>query len=440
LTDRTQAFLNAQLPGGRIAGDGNASFLGEVKQKIIEQRIELGGLDARIKAMDNVIADYETKFKAIPQKSIELAKLQRARLSSEKLYLFVEEKFNEAAIKEKSEFGYVNIVDPAVVPNYAVSPRIALNLLLGILAGLTLGIGIVFVRAFSDTRIRTPLDLKRHGFVPLSSVGLMNGEVKKIEEELAGSNGHDKLDPHLVVHHKPLAPVTESYRHLRTNVQHIHVDIPLRSLVVTSANPREGKTTTVANLAISFAQADKKVVLVDGDLRRPGVHTEFGFKRTPGLSDYLFSKATQAEVINANVLPNLDIIVAGTNCPNPAEVLGSNRMKELIAQLKQRYDLVFFDSPPLLAVTDASVLATETDGVVFVVSAGTTRVPELEHVRDFLVGMDVKMMGVVLNKFDIRDVYGSYYSSYHYGYYGYETGYYHKDGKKKSRKALVKHT
>jgi capsular exopolysaccharide synthesis family protein len=440
LTERTQTFLNAQLPGRREGGDGNASFLGEVKQKIIEQQIELGGLDARVKAMNTVIADYEKRFNAIPQKSIELAKLQRARLSSEKLYLFVEEKYNEAAIKEKSEFGYVNIVDPAVVPNRPVSPKVPQNLVLGLLLGLGLGVGIVFVRISLDTRIRTPRDLRRCGFVPLSSVGLMDGEVKKIEEELAKLNGSNKIDPHLVAHHRPMAPVAESYRHLKTNLQHIRVDVPLRCLVVTSANPKEGKTTTLANLGVSFSQSEKKVLLVDGDLRRPSLHAYFGLKHAPGLTDVLYGKVTLTEAVKTNVVPNLDVLASGSGCPNPAEALGSNKMKELIAQLKQKYDIVLIDSPPLLAVTDASVLATETDGVLLVASSGTTRAPELDHIAESLSTIGIKMMGVLLNKFDIRDVYGSYYASYHHGYYGYESGYYRKDTRKQPHKSLTKHS
>jgi capsular exopolysaccharide synthesis family protein len=438
LTERTQVFLNSQLPGARSTGDGNASFLGEVKQKIIEQQIELGGLDARIKAMNSVIADYEKRFNTIPQKSIELAKLQRARLSSEKLYLLVEEKFNEAAITEKSEFGYVNVVDPAVVPDRPVSPRVSLNLMLGFIIGLGLGVGIVFVRAFTDTRIRTPQDLRRNGFVPLSCVALMDAEVKVIENDLAVSGGRSRFDPHLIAYHKPLTPIAESYRHLRTNLLDILVDTPLRCFVVTSANPREGKSITAANVAISFSQSEKKVLLVDTDMRRPAIHTRFGLKNTPGLNDYVFGKATVDEVIKTGLVPNLDIIVSGTNSPVSPEILGSKKMKEFIAQMRQRYDLVIFDSPPLLAVTDAAVLARETDGALLVAAARTTTSDALKHCAEYLAGIGVKLLGVIVNKFDIRDDSGSYYASYHYGYYGYKSGYYGNDIQTKSRKLSSK--
>ncbi|HEY6952099.1 MAG TPA: polysaccharide biosynthesis tyrosine autokinase, partial [Bacteroidota bacterium] len=437
LEERTQMYLNSLLPAGQDPAGGNASFMAQVKQRIIEGEIELGGIDARVKALNGVIAEYEKQFNQIPEKSIELAKLQRARLSSEKLYLLVEEKYNEAGIKEKSEFGYVNIIDAAIVPVRPVSPRVLVNLVLGVVLGLGLGIGIVFGRAFIDLRIRTPEDLKRYGFIPLSSISMMNGEVKKIDQDRAGANGKGTFDSHLVSHYRPLSPIAESYRHLRTNVQYVQVDTPLRCIVSTSANPKEGKTTTVANLAVSFSQGEQRVLLVDADMRRATVHQIFGLRNSVGLNDYLFGKATADDVIQKNVLPNLDIITCGTVPPNPSEILGSKRMKEFIAQMRQRYEMVLFDSPPLLAVTDAAVLGTEVDGVLLVASAGETRANGLERVAEFLAGIGVKTLGVVLNKFDVREAYGGYYSSYHYGYYGYESGYYRKDGEEPKKRSLM---
>jgi tyrosine-protein kinase Etk/Wzc len=211
----------------------------------------------------------------------------------------------------------------------------------------------------------------------------------------------------------------------------------LHCIVITSANPKEGKTTTTCNLAISFSQTEKKILLIDADMRRPTVHTTFGIPNTIGLNEHLFGKASIEDVIRKNVIPNLDIIPCGMTPPNPSEILGSKRMKEFIAQMKERYDLILFDTPPILAVTDAAILATEADGVVLVAAAGQTQMPGLERVAEFLTGIGVKLLGVVLNKFDARHAYGAYSSSYQYGYYGYESGYYREDGKKKSRKSKL---
>jgi capsular exopolysaccharide synthesis family protein len=435
LSERTKEFLTSLLPGGINTTTGNASFLSEIKQKIIEQQIELGDIGARVKALNVVIADYERKFNQIPQKSINLAKLQRSRLSSEKLYLLVEEKYNEAAIKEKSEFGYVNVIDHAKVSTRQVSPRVTQNLILGLLLGLGLGVGLVLVRAFTDRRIRTPEDLKRNGFIALSSIGLMNGELQKVAQAIALSGKKQTLDKHLVAHYRPLSPLAESYRHLRTKVQYVSVDNPLHCIVVTSANPQEGKTTTTCNLAISFSQTERKVLLIDADMRRAAVHTAFGIPNTIGLNEHLFGKSTVDEVIRKNVLTNLDIVTCGMTPPNPSEILGSKRMKEFIIQMKERYDLVLFDSPPLLAVTDAAILATEADGVLLVASAGETQMAGVERVAEFLSGIGVNLLGVVLNKFDARQAYGGYHSSEHYGYYGYKSGYYREDGASTKKKA-----
>ncbi len=427
LQGKTQSFLKSISPGDGAGMSG--AFIAQIKQKIIEQQIELEGLAARKRALATVIAEYDIQFNQIPEKSIELAKLQRARLSNEKLYLLVEEKFNEAAITEKSEFGYVDIVDPAIVPNVPVSPNVRVNLMLGALIGLALGIAIVLLRSYLDVRVRTPEDLKRFGFVPLSAINQMNEELQteKLNGNGNGTGIHkdSEFDKHLVSHFNPLSPLAESYRRLRTSVLYAQMDTPLKSFLITSANPSEGKSTTIANLAIAFAQAEKKVLLVDADMRRPTLHTQFGISKNPGLTDLFVGTSTFDEVVNKNVVDNLDVLCCGTTPPNPAELLGSKRMQEFIQQMTIKYDLVMFDSPPLLAVTDAAILSTCIDGVVLVVSAGSTRAAAIYRATEFLASVGGKVLGMVLNNFDVKKAYGGYYGSYRYGYYGYGYGYYH---------------
>jgi tyrosine-protein kinase Etk/Wzc len=210
----------------------------------------------------------------------------------------------------------------------------------------------------------------------------------------------------------------------------------LKTILVTSPNPKEGKSTIASNLAIVFAQTEQKVLLVDADMRRPTIHSLFGLKKEPGLTDFLFGTATLQEVTSEGVLENLCVIAAGTTPPNPAEILGSLKMKKFIETVRLAYDVVIFDSPPALAVTDAVVLATAIDGALLVVSSDRTHVLDLEKATEMLKGIGRTTVGVVLNNFDIRKAYGGYYSSSRYGNYGY--GYYYStDGDRKKKKTSV---
>ena len=432
LEKRTQAYPKLVLPGDAMGGDRltTTNFLAQLKQRIIEQQMELTGLAARKVALQGVIADYERQFNQIPQKSIELAKLQRARLSSEKLYLMVEEGYNEAAINETSEFGYVSVMDSAFVSDEPVSPKVAANLVIGALLGFGLGVGLVFVRARLDDRLRTPEDLRRLGYIHLSSISRMvwprngrNGTVGSTEEA-------KKLDKHLVSYFNPLSAVTESYRNLRVNILSMLPNHPMRTIIVTSGAPGEGKSTTAANLAICFAQAEKRILLVETDMRRPAVHAMFGLPQEPGLSEMLLGRNGVDARIHRDVVRNLDVVCCGMIPPNPAEILGSARMGDFISRMSKVYDLVLFDTAPVLAATDAVVVSRFVDGVLVVVSSGTTRFDILERTAEALKKVGANLFGVVLNNFDVGRAYGRNYDSYGYGY-GYATTLGSKKGKRK---------
>jgi capsular exopolysaccharide synthesis family protein len=437
---RTQTFLGSLVPGDRTTTPegGTASFLSQVKQRIIEQQIELDGLQARKGALNVVLRDYEKQFNQIPQKSIELAKLQRARLSSERLYLLVEEKFNEAAITETSEFGNVNIMDPAVVPNVPVSPRVIPNLLMGAVIGLFLGVGIVVARARLDDRIRTPQDLKKRGVIPLSTIGKIDLDWRKDEHRgNVPAQEAGKLGEYLVAYYSPLSSTSEAYRHLRTSVQYSQPDAPSHTVLVTSPNQEEGKSTTVCNLAISFAQAETRVLLVDADMRRPNVHKLFNLEQEPGLTESFFSKKRFEDVVHRKVIENLDVLCCGAIPPNPAEILNSNRMQDYIDRLKGSYDIVLFDTPPLLAVTDSSILSRKVEGVVIVVSAGRTDLASLDRAAEILESVGKAPIGVVLNNFDMQLAYGGYYGKYARDRYSYGYGY-TSSGNGKSKRGPTK--
>ena len=426
LEARTKNYMNSLIAGDRsneVQG-GLAGFLSQVKQKIIEQQIDLDGLIARKQGLNEVLAGYEKQFTKIPKKSIELAKLQRARLSSEKLYLLMEEKFNEAAITETSELGDMNIMDPAAVPIKPVSPRVGINLAVGSLLGLLLGLGFVRVRSRIDDRISSLEDLKKAKYPWFATVREITPDPRR-----SGTNegdtapGREPMEPHLVSFHNPLSPVSEEYRQLRVSMQFRERDRHLRTLLVTSPSPQEGKSTTVSNLAIAFARAESRVLLVDADLRKPTVHTLFGLRNELGLADILTGQAVAGEAIQDSVVQGLQILCSGTIPPNPAEILGGHRAEEFLDYVKASYDIILFDAPPLLAVTDAGILSRLIDDVLLVVRAGRSRLSSLEHASEILRSVGKTACGVVLNGLDMRKVYVSGYLRARYERYGSAYGY-----------------
>jgi tyrosine-protein kinase Etk/Wzc len=421
LQKRTDDFLRTLTPSQGGVDDA-AGYLKSVKQRIIETEINVQSLLAKKRALNEAISDYERKFDRIPARSLQLARLQRQRLSNEKLFLMVEEKYNETNITEQSNIGYIEIMERASIPGRPSSPKPLINLMIGILLGLAAGILAAFVKEYSDVRVQTPEDLKRRGHTPLSPIMNIDDEVARLGGQKI--TARDKgVDAHLVTVSFPFSSIAESYRQVRTNLQFTKVGTPARTLMLTSPTQGEGKSTTAANLAVAFAQTGKNVLLVDADLRRPMLHSLFRIERGEGLTELLTGGAILERVVQHTNVENLDLLPSGDIPPNPAEVLGSDEMREFVAAAMKKYEMVLFDTSPVLAVTDPAVISTMTDGTVMVVSAGTTRVQDLQQAVELLEGVGGKVVGVVLNNFDPRRAYGvpfrrsrgKYGSGYYYG-------------------------
>ena len=293
----------------------------------------------------------------------------------------------------------LSVVEPASVNPTPISPNIRLNVLLAAAIGLVLAVGGVVLIEYLDDTIKTPEDVAR--ITGLATIGA----ITRIE----GVDYPSKL----VAATKPLSPTAEAYRVLRTNLQFSNVDNPPRSVMMTSPGPGEGKSITLANLAVVVAQSGMKVILVDTDLRRPVQHKIFGLPNRHGFSDAILSpKKELVHHLQKTSVENLWLLSSGSLPPNPAELLASERMKELIAGLEAEADLVLFDSPPALVVTDAMVLGTRVDGVVVINDAGHTRTNEARMVVDEFKRVRVNLCGIVLNR-----MLGSGSGYYHYYYY-----------------------
>lgn len=232
----------------------------------------------------------------------------------------------------------------------------------------------------------------------------------------------------LITFSNPKSPISEAYRVLRTNIQYTSIDKPLKTLTITSSGPGEGKTTTTINTAITFVQAGNRVLVVDGDLRKPKVHKLMGLENQNGLTNILASKNHYSNYIKKSKIEGLDIITCGAIPPNPSELLASNQMKNLINELREDYDLVLIDAPPVGNVTDAAIISTIVDGTILVAASGTVEVDAVKRAKELLQKVNANIIGVVLNKLD-KNSKGNYYYYYYY-YYG-ENG---APTKKKHRK------
>lgn len=280
---------------------------------------------------------------------------------------------------------YLSVIEPAQLPTRPISPQVERNVLLAAAVGFMLAAGAALLLEYIDDTIKSADDFaERLGLTSLGSIGRMDG--KDYRERLITSED------------STFSPVSEAYRVIRSNIQFMAVDEPAKSIMVTSANPGEGKSTTAANLALIMAQADLKTILVDADLRKPVMHKIFGVPNLGGLTDLLRSPEMEIDGhLKSTEIENLKLITSGPLPPNPAEILSSKRMAQLLPRLEEIADVIIFDSPPVLPVTDAVALSTRVDGVVLVTRAGQTRRELISRALQNLKQVRANVLGAVLN-------------------------------------------
>ncbi|MCX6166158.1 MAG: polysaccharide biosynthesis tyrosine autokinase, partial [Ignavibacteriae bacterium] len=389
-------------------------------QKFLETSIEVQSNRARLNSLNRLLSKYETEFAKLPSQSLELARLERARKSNEKLFLALEEKYQEALVNERAQLGNVNIIDKALLPTGPSKPNRQLIITIGSILGLALGIGFAFLRNYLDRSIKNPEEIENKGVTVLAWVPSIE-ELKEL--------GSSQLE--FIVANKPNATASESFKALRTRVLYSKLESELKTILVTSSVSGEGKTTVALNLSGSFALADKKVLLMDCDLRKPRIHAIFGSERFPGLSDYLFSNVSLEEITRSTKLANLFYITSGTIPPNPSELLGSKQMSDFLEKLRGIYDVVILDSPPFISVTDPEILSRVSDGTILIVQANKTPMDAFLKTHGRINNIDShKFLGSVLNNFSLKSAYGYYYNYYYY--------YSRPDGVDKRRRKQIK--
>jgi succinoglycan biosynthesis transport protein ExoP len=376
--------------------------------------------------LNRALDEQKGEVSVMSEKMIQYNILKREAEANKALYDSLQTKLKEAEISSGLKSSNIRIVDPAMVPSAPSRPAKARNIALAFLVGLVGGIGLALLREYMDNTVKTPDDIETLvGLPSLAVVPAFEGHEGTVTRsgffKTASSNGHQKRIE-LVAQHLPKSQMSEAFRALRTALLLSQADRPPQVILVTSALPREGKTTAAANLAVTLAQLGDKTVLVDADLRKPGVGRllNLGSAKYPGLSSYLAGVSTLDVVtVPHPVIPNLAAIPTGPLPPNPADLLSSHRLVEAIVELRKKYKFVVIDSPPIMAATDAVILSVQTDGVLLVVRSGQTPKEAFTRARELLVSVKAPMLGVVLNAVDSSapDYYYSYrYYPYSYGY------------------------
>jgi polysaccharide biosynthesis transport protein len=398
-------------------------------RKSYEQEID-GVLAAFEKTYQETL-ENERALKALTEQqkkeAIELSKieveykpLQRASEQDEKMYGIIASRQKEIDITGPMKTNNVRVLERAIVPSIPVRPKPIQNLLLGLMLGLGTGVGLAFAIEALDNTLKTQQDVEQFlgtpvlGLVPIIGAAPGNEAVQSID---------NLRERDLGVFLDPKSVAAECCRSVRTNILFMSPDRPLKTMVVTSPSPQEGKTTTAINLGVTMAEAGGRVLIVDTDMRRPRLHRSFGVPNQTGISTVIVGKATLQEAIKRTDVPNLDVLPCGPVPPNPSELLHTERFAKVLADCALLYDRIILDSPPTSAVTDPAVLGNLADGVVLVIKAGETTREAAMHARRQLATAKARLFGVVVNAIDFSNpAYGYEYYYRNYYRYGYTYG------------------
>ena len=376
-------------------------------------RLYLQALESRLGSLDKTVSDLRAETERFPSLEAEQARLEAKVRTLQNTYENLQSEYQFARIAESVDGGSVQVLDEAPLPTFAVSPNRRRAVAYSMMLGLIVGLGLALLLERMDDSVRSPDELRDHLDLPL--LGLI--PAIKGERGKPSTANAIAARSRLITHGDPRSPVAEAYRSLRTNLAFARTQQTTQAIVVASPGPADGKSTTAANLAITFAQQGQRTLLIDADLRRAVLDKTFDVPRSPGLTEVIIGDATLDAATHETQVPNLFLVASGTFPPNPSELLGSARMQAVLKEAKGRFDIVLLDSPPLLAVTDGAVLSTLVDGTVLVVRTGATKRDAVRRALGHVRAVHGRLLGAVLNDVDIRS--GAYYGGYGHYYYSY---------------------
>jgi non-specific protein-tyrosine kinase len=387
-----------------------ASRYASSKQNLEDQ---LTRIDEQIQTTSKQINSLGTGTEANPERD----RLEAALAQYRQTYASLLQSYEQVRVAEAGSTSNVVQIDPATTPETPIRPRPLRNAALAGAVGLFMAIGIVFLIEALDDTIKGPEDIVR--IIGLPVLGLIIR--------------YETNEGMLITIAEPRSPVSESFRSVRTNLQFTSVDKPIRTLLITSPSPSDGKTTIAANLGVVIAQNGKRVALIDADLRRPNIHKVFDIPNRMGLSGlFVMPEVNLDGSLQKTVTEGLYTLPAGDVPPNPAELLGSEKLSEILRLVSEKADMVIIDSPPIVAVTDSAVLAHRVDGVILVVKPGVTKMAAARQAFEQLNRVGANVVGVILNEVDFAQSRYHYYQYKGY-YYGYRS-YYDESGNKVRKK------
>ena len=410
--------IDVLILNGIISSDP-ISYRQGIMDSLISVESQIPILISKKNEYRKLITNYDSLLSDLPVKVLEFTRLERDSRIKAETVLFMSQKLEETKINEASKITKIRELDRAVPDLIPIKPNKKLYLALGVIGGLFIGIGIIGLIEIFDNTIKSVEQIERRGFSLLSVIPSIGKKSKKRKNKryIIQNKNLDKIKRRLITHEDPKSPISEAYRGLRTSLMYTKNEKKCRYLLVSSAGPGEGKTTTIANLAITYAHLGKKTLLIDTDLRKPVLHNLFKVDKTPGITSYLSANESDIDkLIHKTEISNLDLITSGIVPPNPSELLDSDLMVKLLGDLSKKYDVILFDSPPLIAVTDGYIMMKYINQFILVVRSGITQRMALDRVVATMSQSGFKETGVVLNAFEDSHSYGA---GYYYNYYQY---------------------